>query len=51
MSYAEDEADIEGTVNGVTATTTGTQSHSVSTLFFNLLLSSPPLLLFAGPLE
>uniref|UniRef100_A0A3P8RJB3 DnaJ homolog subfamily A member 3, mitochondrial n=1 Tax=Astatotilapia calliptera TaxID=8154 RepID=A0A3P8RJB3_ASTCA len=27
MSYAEDETDIEGTVNGVTATTTGTQLH------------------------
>lgn len=23
LSYAEDEADVEGTVNGVTATTTG----------------------------
>lgn len=23
MSYAEDETDVEGTVNGVTATTTG----------------------------
>lgn len=23
MSYAEDEADVEGTVNGVTSTTTG----------------------------
>lgn len=23
MSYAEDEADLEGTVNGVTTTTTG----------------------------
>uniref|UniRef100_A0A3P9B8B7 DnaJ heat shock protein family (Hsp40) member A3a n=1 Tax=Maylandia zebra TaxID=106582 RepID=A0A3P9B8B7_9CICH len=28
MSYAEDETDIEGTVNGVTATTTGTQKVS-----------------------
>ncbi|KAM7371982.1 hypothetical protein PAMP_009182 [Pampus punctatissimus] len=26
MSYAEDEADVEGTVNGVTATTTGKRS-------------------------
>lgn len=26
MSYAEDEADVEGTVNGVTATTTGEKS-------------------------
>lgn len=33
MSYAEDEADVEGTVNGVTATTTGT-----STPFLYLLL-------------
>lgn len=24
MSYAEEERDVEGTVNGVTATTTGT---------------------------
>lgn len=28
MSYAEDERDVEGTVNGVTATTTGTRTLS-----------------------
>lgn len=28
MSYAEDERDVEGTVNGVTATTTGTRAPS-----------------------
>lgn len=28
MSYAEDETDVEGTVNGVTATTTGTKTLS-----------------------
>lgn len=28
MSYAEDEAGVEGTVNGVTATTTGTETLS-----------------------
>lgn len=28
MSYAEDEADVEGTVNGVTATATGEQTHT-----------------------
>uniref|UniRef100_A0A3Q3GN08 DnaJ heat shock protein family (Hsp40) member A3a n=1 Tax=Labrus bergylta TaxID=56723 RepID=A0A3Q3GN08_9LABR len=33
MSYAEDETDVEGTVNGVTATTTGKRTSSL-TLFF-----------------
>lgn len=28
MSYAEDETDVEGTVNGVTATTTGKRSYN-----------------------
>lgn len=32
MSYAEDETDVEGTVNGVTATTTGTQTN-ISVIF------------------
>lgn len=30
MSYAEDETDVEGTVNGVTVTTTGNVVHSRS---------------------
>lgn len=29
MSYAEDEADVEGTVNGVTTTTTGEHTHKM----------------------
>lgn len=28
MSYAEDEVDVEGTVNGVTTTTTGEHTHT-----------------------
>lgn len=32
MSYAEDEVDVEGTVNGVTTTTTGeTHTHTQDT--------------------
>lgn len=34
MSYAEDETDVEGTVNGVTATTTG---KTASLLYFSYL--------------
>lgn len=44
MSYAEDEADVEGTVNGVTATTTGTETLSGTHLthpgFFSFFLSN-----------
>lgn len=32
MSYAEDETDVEGTVNGVTATTTGKRTMSLTDL-------------------
>lgn len=32
MSYAEDETDVEGTVNGVTSTTAGSGSSVKSTL-------------------
>lgn len=32
MSYAEDETEVEGTVSGVTSTTTGSDSSVVSTI-------------------
>lgn len=32
MTYAEDETDVEGTVNGVTATTTGKRTMSLTDL-------------------
>ena len=35
MSYAEDETEIEGTVNGVTNTTTGTGLIHAFTLTYN----------------
>uniref|UniRef100_A0A8C6KJ52 DnaJ homolog subfamily A member 3, mitochondrial n=1 Tax=Nothobranchius furzeri TaxID=105023 RepID=A0A8C6KJ52_NOTFU len=36
MSYAEDETDVEGTVNGVTNTSTGTMTRSDEDVFYSL---------------
>lgn len=37
MSYAEDETDVEGTVNGVTATTTGKRTMYVTVALVHIL--------------